>query len=295
MAANGSELVKLSQLKRLSDDMGTKFVTEDAADGKYAPIEHTHEQADVTGLTNALAGKANTSHTHTTAQVTGLDTALAGKANTSHTHEQGDIDGLGTALAGKANASHTHTIAQVTGLQDALNDKPDSLADLGISATAQELNYMDGVIDSVQTQLNGKAASSHNHSAADITSGTLPVARGGTGVTANPSMLVNLASTAADTVFEATPRPGVTGTLPIARGGTGATSASAAREALDAAASNHTHSNATTSAAGFMSAADKTKLDGLSNESYTLPQASDTVLGGVKFPTATIAQGYLGY
>ena len=71
----------------------------------------------------------------------------------------------------------------------------------------------------------GAAASSHNHSTANITSGTLPVARGGTGITANPSLLVNLGSTAAAGVFATSPRPGVTGTLPVAHGGTGATSA----------------------------------------------------------------------
>ena len=90
----------------------------------------------------------------------------------------------------------------------------------------------------------GAAASSHNHSAANITSGTLAVARGGTGVTANPSMLVNLASTSAASVFAASPRPGVTGTLGIANGGTGATTAAAARTALGAAASSHTHTGA---------------------------------------------------
>lgn len=74
----------------------------------------------------------------------------------------------------------------------------------------------------------GAAASSHNHAASNITSGTLAVARGGTGVTSNPSMLTNLGSTSAASVFAASPRPGVTGTLPIANGGTGATSASAA-------------------------------------------------------------------
>lgn len=71
------------------------------------------------------------------------------------------------------------------------------------------------------TDLDGKANTTHVHAASDITSGTLPVARGGTGVTANPSMLTNLESTVADTVFEATPRPGVTGILPVANGGTG--------------------------------------------------------------------------
>lgn len=77
------------------------------------------------------------------------------------------------------------------------------------------------------------AAKSHNHTVGDITSGTLPIARGGTGVTTNPSMLTNLSSTVADTVFEATPRPGVTGTLPIARGGTAGTTKTEARQSLE--------------------------------------------------------------
>src|SRR5699024_10275463 len=90
----------------------------------------------------------------------------------------------------------------------------------------------------------GAAASSHNHSAANITSGTLGVARGGTGITSNPSMLVNLASTSASSVLATSPRPGVTGALGIANGGTGATTAAAARTALGAAASSHTHTGA---------------------------------------------------
>ena len=74
----------------------------------------------------------------------------------------------------------------------------------------------------------GAAASSHNHSASNITSGTLPVSRGGTGITSNPSLLVNLGSTSAASVFTTSPRPGVTGTLSVAHGGTGATTALAA-------------------------------------------------------------------
>lgn len=46
---------------------------------------------------------------------------------------------------------------------------------------------------------------------------------------------------------------------------------------------NHTHDVATTSAKGFMSASDKTKLDSLEN--YSLPTASASVLGGVKVGT----------
>ena len=39
-----------------------------------------------------------------------------------------------------------------------------SLTDLGVTATADELNYVDGVTSNIQTQLNGKANSSHGHS-----------------------------------------------------------------------------------------------------------------------------------
>ena len=43
----------------------------------------------------------------------------------------------------------------------------------GITSTVTELNYCDGVTSNTQTQLNGKASSSHNHSASNITAGTL--------------------------------------------------------------------------------------------------------------------------
>ena len=64
------------------------------------------------------------------------------------------------------------------------------------------------------------------------TTGALPVERGGSGLTASPSMLVNLGSTTAANVMQASPRPGITGTLAIAHGGTGATTAANARSNL---------------------------------------------------------------
>lgn len=104
------------------------------------------------------------------------------------------------------------------------------------------MNYVDGVTSSIQTQLNGKAASSHVHAAGDITSGTLGVARGGTGkathtsnaiLTGNGTSAVNNVATASGALY-ATAVNGAAkfGTLPIAQGGTGATTAAAARTAL---------------------------------------------------------------
>ena len=68
--------------------------------------------------------------------------ALGEKADANHSHDdkyytETEID---TKLSGKADASHTHTVSQISDL----------------TATATELNYMDGVTSNVQTQLNTK-------------------------------------------------------------------------------------------------------------------------------------------
>lgn len=59
--------------------------------------------------------------------------------------------------------------------------------------------------------------------------------------------------------------------------------------------SSHVHDVATTSANGFMSSADKTKLNGIATgaNKYTLPTAGKNALGGVKTTSAvTSASGY---
>lgn len=88
----------------------------------------------------------------------------------------------------------------------------------------------------------GAAASSHNHAASNITSGTLAVARGGTGLathtanavlTGNGTSAVKNVATASGALY-ATAANGAAkfGTLPIAQGGTGATSRLAAAKNL---------------------------------------------------------------
>ena len=85
-------------------------------------------------------------------------------------------------------------------------------------------------------------------------------------LTNSRTILTNLGSTSSAS-FNGTANitPGITGTLSVAHGGTGATTAADARTNLGAAASNHTHNVATTSANGFMSAADKTKLEDIAS------------------------------
>lgn len=71
----------------------------------------------------------------------------------------------------KADASHKHTKSQIT-------DFPTSMPASDVYAWAKASTKPTYTASEV-----GAAASSHNHSASNITSGTLPVARGGTGNT----------------------------------------------------------------------------------------------------------------
>ena len=80
----------------------------------------------------------------------------------------------------------------------------------------------------------GAAASSHSHDAGNITSGTLPVARGGTGTTSAQAERNRLGL------------GNTTGALPIANGGTGATSASNAANAILGGITGSTHTLSST-------------------------------------------------
>jgi len=92
--------------------------------------------------------------------------------------------------------------------------------------------------------VNGKADSVHVHSADDITSGTLPVARGGTGkathtsnavLTGNGTSAVGNIATASGALYATAANSAPQfGTLPIAQGGTNATTAADARDNLEA-------------------------------------------------------------
>jgi hypothetical protein len=57
------------------------------------------------------------------------------------------------------------------------------------NVTSGELSHLSGVTSSIQTQLNGKAATNHAHSAADITSGTISTARLPSASTSSPGIV----------------------------------------------------------------------------------------------------------
>lgn len=93
---------------------------------------------------------------------------------------------IANAVANKADASHKHIVAEISDL----------------TATATELNYMDGVTSNVQTQLNGKANSSHAHNYATTATYSGTLTSGGWSSSAPYSQTVTISGIlATDTPF----------------------------------------------------------------------------------------------
>ncbi len=70
-----------------------------------------------------------------------------------------------------------------------------SLSSFGITATATELNYCDGVTSNIQTQLNNKSASTHTHSYLPLTGGTLTGTLNARGIIPTTANTYNIGST----------------------------------------------------------------------------------------------------
>lgn len=127
------------------------------------------------------------SHNHIIANVDNLQASLDAKQDT--------ITGAATTIAGSNLTANRALISNGSG-KVAISD-----------ITSTELGCLDGVESNIQTQLDGKAASGHNHAASNITSGilssdilpTVPIAKGGTGATTAAGALTNLGITATAT------------------------------------------------------------------------------------------------
>ncbi|NJL73470.1 MAG: hypothetical protein HC888_19070 [Candidatus Competibacteraceae bacterium] len=152
------------------------------------------------GIDAAKIGSGDVSNTefgYLDGVTSALQTQLDGKAASSHNHAASDINSGQIALARGgtgADLSATGGTGQVLKQNSsggvvsvgalAASEMPSGIdaAKIGSGDVSNaEFGYLDGVTSPVQTQLNGKAASSHNHAASDINSGQIALARGGTG------------------------------------------------------------------------------------------------------------------
>lgn len=248
-------------------------------------------QDQVDGLTDALSGKANLQHRHSMSEVEGLSDALTEKADINHVHEIAGVTGLSDALAAKADTSHKHSIADVNDLQSTLDSKADSsdvaLALSGKSNTGHKHQMTD--VNGLQSALDGKSDNSHVHSLVSQTvpgfmsaedkakldnlsgnyvhpsgDGNLHVPATGT---TNDKRVLKSGSTAGSAHWDQvdyTELTGVPATFPPSTHGHAIADVADLQSTLDGKSNTgHVHADATTSASGYMSVADKTKLNGI--------------------------------
>lgn len=272
------------------------------------------------GVTSAiqtqLNNKAAASHTHDYAA------SSHSHAISDVTNLQSELDSLQSAVDGKAASSHSHTITASASDDDVVvltgtngTNKVTysaSHANSGVTAgtyksvTVNEKGHVTGGTN--PTTLAGygitdAAAKSHTHSdyvnqnafsnvvvgsttiAADSATDTLTLVAGSNVTLTTSATNDSVTIAATDTVYT---HPTTAGNKHIPSGGS---SGQILRWSADGTAAwgadnNTTYSAATQSAAGLMSAADKTKLDGIAtganNYTYTLPAATSSALGGVK-------------
>jgi hypothetical protein len=166
-----------------------------ALDGKSSTSHnHTLESLSDTTITSIASGELlkwnGTAWVNNTIAEAGIQPA-GSYAAASHTHTldslsnttitsiaSGEIlkwDGTAwvnntLAEAGIAASSHTHALSAITDVTATAAEV--NVLD-GITATTAELNYTDGVTSNIQTQLNGKASTSHNHTLDSLSDTTI--------------------------------------------------------------------------------------------------------------------------
>ena len=222
-------------------DVATSGSYDDLSDKptSMTPTAHTHVQSEITGLETALSGKSNTNHTHTAAS-----TSVAGFMSAA---DKTKLNGIATNANAYTHPS-THAASMITGLADiATSGSYNDLSDTPTSMTPKAHTHAQSDITGLATALSGKSDTSHTHSTATTTAA-------GFMSKDDKSKLDGIATGANKTTVDSALSS--TSTNPVQN--------KVVNTALSGKAeSSHTHSSATTSAAGFMSKEDKTKLDGI--------------------------------
>jgi hypothetical protein len=133
--------------------MATKIILKKSATGGAVPLTSDIDQAEL--AINLADRKIYTKDN--SGAITRLDGAYVDSVEPSNASE-GDLwyDTVSNQLKAHNGSSFVSTGSS-------------SLIELGVTATATELNYVSGVTSSIQDQIDGKAESNHTHSATDVT------------------------------------------------------------------------------------------------------------------------------
>lgn len=93
---------------------------------------------------------------------------------------------VGADAAGAASGVQTNLTSHINNKS---NPHSVTAAQVGLGNVDNTSDANKPISTATQTALNGKANTSHTHAAGDITSGTLPASRGGTGYTSLSSLM----------------------------------------------------------------------------------------------------------
>ena len=254
--------------------------------------ETTEPTATVTssdGATVETANKLTTSRT--------IQTNLASTSTASFNGSANVTPGVtGTLPIANGGTGATTAAGALTNLGITATAAELNILD-GVTATATELNYCDGVKSNIQTQLDGKAASSHgNHVPATETANNAKFLRNdNTWQTVTPANIGAAASSHGTHVSYSTTNPVMDGTASVGTASTVSRSDHVHPTDTSRADANHTHNYAGSSSAGgaattaltctgnSATATDADKLDGYHADSFAK-------LSGAKFTGAVTIQ-----
>lgn len=261
------------------------------------PTAHTHAQSEITGLETALSGKSNTNHTHTAAStsVAGFMSAadktklngIAANAN-AYTHPSTHAASMITGLADVATSGSyndlsnkptipaaythpsTHPASMITGLSDvATSGSYSDLSDTPTSMIPKAHTHAQSDITGLATALSGKANTSHSHSNATTTAAGFMskddkskldgIATGANKTTVDSA----LSSTSTNPVQNKVVNTALSGKANTSHTHAQSDITGLATALNGKASTGHTHTAASTTANGFMSKEDKTKLNGI--------------------------------
>ena len=169
----GSEYVEISPSLALGTTASTAFR------GDYGNTAYQHALASGSAFANGLYKITTNNQGHVTAatavskeDITSL--GIPGQ-NTTYSAMQGaTASAAGAAgLAPAPAAGAANRYLRSDGTWAVPPDTTYTLDSFGVTATAEELNYCDGVTSNIQTQLDSKAAASHTHDYLPLSGGTL--------------------------------------------------------------------------------------------------------------------------
>ena len=224
----------------------------------------------VDNLTTASASKVLSANQGVAlkALIDALDAEVDGKADAGHGHTISDVSGLQTALDGKANSEHgTHVTWSTT------TPKANGTAAVGSETKVARGDHVHPTdttraaksdLDALTTTVAGKADTGHKHAISDVTNLQSSLDAKQATITGGATSIVSSNLTASRALIsDASGKVAVSAVTSTELGYLDGVT-SAIQSQLDGkSATGHGHDAATTSAAGFMTAAMVTKLNGI--------------------------------